>query len=140
MNMMLLLNIVITLTVIFNEGASSGRIWMLILYLSNKITISSWISTADLRCWTVTEQQHYTDQGLNQAPFNDLDSCINHCLSLPQCSIVDFDTETSPKCWVQKKIFLPTRTALRPKKSVTNYMLDRKCKGLLPAVGKNKHR
>lgn len=78
---------------------------------------------------------HYTDQGLNQTSFNDLGSCLAYCNSLPQCAAIDMDTETSGKCWVQRGLFEATKKALKPKNSVTNYLLDKYCRDLTSTVG-----
>ncbi|ESN94648.1 hypothetical protein HELRODRAFT_164534 [Helobdella robusta] len=38
---------------------------------------------------------------LEQAPFNDVRSCTDHCFQSKNCYAVDFDTKTTPSCWIQ---------------------------------------
>ena len=75
----------------------------------------------------MNNRQHYTGLGLDQVPVNNLKDCLVYCLTQPNCHAVDFDSATSPKCWVQKKVFEIDVKELKPRESTVNFLLKRSC-------------
>ncbi|ESN99092.1 hypothetical protein HELRODRAFT_162580 [Helobdella robusta] len=81
------------------------------------------LSSVNHLCWTKTHLMHYL--GLTQSPFSDVNSCLEHCLNLEVCSLVDFDVATNPPCWVQT--FPASFDTLYPHSTNDNYILNRLC-------------
>ncbi|ESN94647.1 hypothetical protein HELRODRAFT_164525 [Helobdella robusta] len=81
----------------------------------------------DNNCWVITPKMHIP--GLKQVEYNTVASCTDYCLKLKDCFVVDFDTMSKPKCWVQTSSkIIPDVKNLKSMDSATNFMLNPKCK------------
>ena len=83
-------------------------------------------------CWTVFPAQ-YSTNGISQNYF-DVTSCRNYCAGVAQCVAIDFDSSTTPPCWIHNNAndLIPDNTYF-DNPSVNQSRLDRSgaCKFLL---------
>ncbi|ESN99093.1 hypothetical protein HELRODRAFT_162581 [Helobdella robusta] len=76
-------------------------------------------------CWSRTPLIHYP--GLTQSPYHDEKSCLEYCISLQQCNVVDYNTAANPPCFVQTAESPVDNGNLRPHGTNVNYILNRSC-------------
>ncbi|ESN92317.1 hypothetical protein HELRODRAFT_181511 [Helobdella robusta] len=76
-------------------------------------------------CWNRYPNTRYL--GLQNVNYNTVDDCKNYCFSQANCFIMNFDTSTSPPCWVQADGTFDPQNTLTNQPTVDGYKLEQNC-------------